>query len=465
MKTILRLSGKQHEALRSHLFPGDDLESVALLLCGQHCSDNGTVLTVRELFLIPIAACTIRTPYRLTWDTDAIVPALLTAEAKNLSVVKIHSHPGGYSEFSECDDSADRDLFPSIYGWVDGDQPHGSAVMLPDGRIFGRTVSPERVFRPFDRVTVVGDDLRILEYGTINGALDGFAARHAQAFGEGTTLLLQSLSIAVVGCSGTGSPIVEQLGRYGVKKLVLVDPDAVEDVNLNRISGSRTSDAAVRASKVEVQARVIQEMDLGTEVVCFQTDILDPTVISAVADCDIVFGCMDSVDGRFFLNRLASVYHVAYFDVGVKLIADGAGGISHVCGSVNYLQPDGSSLMSRGVFSAEDLHAASLKRSDPDAYKQQVREKYIKGANETRPAVVSVNTLFSSLAVLEMLARLHPYRDDPNSGFALYGLSLNVPCLDQATDGERCLAVTRFCGHGEMVPLLGVPTVTSAVAI
>src|SRR4051794_29192851 len=98
MKTTLRLSGKQHEALRSHLFPGDDLESVALLLCGRHCSDAGTVLTVRELFLIPIAACAVRTPYRLTWDTDAIVPALLTAEAKNLSVVKIHSHPGGFSQ-------------------------------------------------------------------------------------------------------------------------------------------------------------------------------------------------------------------------------------------------------------------------------------------------------------------------------------------------------------------------------
>ncbi len=165
---------------------------------------------------------------------------------------------------------------------------------------------------------------------------------------------------------------------------MLVDPDEVEDVNLNRISGSRSSDAAVSASKVAIQARVIEEMDLGTEVVCFPSDILNPEVIGAIADCDIVFGCMDSIDGRFFLNRLASVYHVAYFDIGVKLIADGAGGISHVCGSVNYLQPDGSSLMSRGVFSAEDLHAAALKRSDPEAYAQQVREKYIKGANETR---------------------------------------------------------------------------------
>ncbi len=202
MKTTLRLSGKQHEALRTHLFPGDDLESVALLLCGRHCSEEGTVLTVRDLFLIPTEACAIRTPYRLTWETDAIVPALLTADAKGLSVVKIHSHPGGYSQFSECDDSADRDLFPCLYGWIEGDQPHGSAVMLPDGRIFGRTVSSEQAFRAIERVTVVGDDLRIWDYGATNGASDGFAARHAQAFGEGTTLLLQSLTIAVVGCSG-----------------------------------------------------------------------------------------------------------------------------------------------------------------------------------------------------------------------------------------------------------------------
>ena len=46
---------------------------------------------------------------------------------------------------------------------------------------------------------------------------------------------LQNLSVAVVGCSGTGSPVIEQLARLGVGRLLLVDPDVVKVKNLNRI--------------------------------------------------------------------------------------------------------------------------------------------------------------------------------------------------------------------------------------
>jgi len=35
------------------------------------------------------------------------------------------------------------------------------------------------------------------------------------------------MRLAVVGCSGTGSPVVEQLARLGVRRLVLVDPDEI----------------------------------------------------------------------------------------------------------------------------------------------------------------------------------------------------------------------------------------------
>ena len=67
---------------------------------------------------------------------------------------------------------------------------------------------------------------------------DAFTLRHAQAFGTGTTALLRNLSVAIVGCSGTGSIVAEQLARLGAGRLVLVDPDRVEEKNLNRIPAS-----------------------------------------------------------------------------------------------------------------------------------------------------------------------------------------------------------------------------------
>ena len=98
-------------------------------------------------------------------------------------------------------------------------------------------------------------------------------------------------------------------------------------------------------------------MGFGTEVLPIQKSLFDPECIAAIASCDVVFGCVDSVDGRYLLNRLAVFHSIPYFDLGVKLEADGRGGVDQVCGSVHYVQPQGSSLLSRRLFTmAEDCH-------------------------------------------------------------------------------------------------------------
>ena len=91
--------------------------------------------------------------------------------------------------------------------------------------------------------------------------------------------------------------------------------------------------------------------------------------VRAVAGCDVVFCRMDSIDGRHLLNKLATFYVIPYFDLGVKLVADGKGGVDQVCGTVQYLQPGGSSLLSRHVNTMEQVRAAGLYRTDPAAYR------------------------------------------------------------------------------------------------
>jgi hypothetical protein len=65
-----------------------------------------------------------------------------------------------------------------------------------------------------------------------------------------------------------------------------------------------------------------------------------------------------------------------------------------------------------------DQVRAETRRTNPDAYDALRREKYIQGVNEDRPAVISVNTFFAALAVNELLARIHPFRNTDNSEFA-----------------------------------------------
>jgi hypothetical protein len=102
-----------------------------------------------------------------------------------------------------------------IRGWVEADVPHGSAVMLPDGQMFGRVLRANGGFEPIDCISVAGDDLHFW-YADAGGVeLPNFVASHSQAFDDGTIERLRRLSFAVVGASGTGSPTVEQLTRLG----------------------------------------------------------------------------------------------------------------------------------------------------------------------------------------------------------------------------------------------------------
>ncbi len=256
--------------------------------------------------------------------------------------------------------------------------------------------------------------------------------------------------------------MIEQLARNCVGELILVDPDRVDEKNLNRILNATMEDARRSRLKVDVAARAIRAMGLGTLVETLPRSLFDPIAVRAVAGCDVVFGCMDSIDGRHLLNKLATFYVIPYFDLSVKLEADGRGGVDQVCGTVHYFQPGGSSLLSRHVYTMEQVRAAGLYRTDPAAYRSQLDDGYIRGVQEDRPAVVQLNSLIASLAINEFLARLHPYRFDPNTDYAVHRLSISHGIYGHEDDGEPCPVLARHVGRGDVWPLLDLAELSVA---
>ena len=460
----LRMSGTDETKLRDHLYSGDGRESVAFALCGRRNGDNVHCLSVKEIYTVANEACLVREPDRVTWPTSAIMPMLNEAARRQLAVVKFHSHPSGFTEFSKTDDIADLELLSSIQVWTDSVQPHGSVVVLPSGEMFGRWLSPNELLKPMDMISVAGTDMRF--WFTKNNELNlpEFTLRNAQAFGTGTTCLLKMLSVAVIGCSGTGSPMIEMLARHGAGRILIVDPDKIEVKNLNRIIFARMRD--VGRNKAEVAAEWIESIGLGTCVESLPTNLCTPMTTKRVAECDIVVGCMDGAEGRYLLNKLASFYCLPYFDVGVRLDADGVGGVNQICGTVNYLQPSGSSLLRRRAITMDQVQSEGLKRTNPEAYQNQVKENYIHGVAEDRPAVSAVNMHYSSLAMLEILARLHSFRVEGNEPFAQFGSSLTDPRFAPVRDdGEPCKLLSKHTGRGDVVPLLDNPYLSEEVAL
>jgi len=458
MSTSLRMTERQYRELHAHLFPGDGLEAVALLLCGRREDAERPTLTVRRIVPIPHGQCD-RKWESVTWPTDLVTDLLTENIGKKQAIVKIHGHGGDYRRFSPTDDRSDQLLFEAIGNFLEDNLPHASVVLMDDGELFGRTVNPDgQLGTPLRAVSVIGDSIHLNMRCAQQD--EAFAHRHAQAFGRGTTSLLRNLSAAVVGCSGTGSIVIEQLARLGFGRLVLVDPDVVEDKNLNRILNTTAEDARNATPKVEVAARFIRSLELGQIVVPLQNHLTNRSVVHQVAACDMVFGCMDGVEGRHLLNRLATFYNLPYFDVGIRLDADGNGGIDKIAGAVHYLQPGSSSLLSRGVYSMARLQAEELKRTDPEAYRIQVEAGYVRGVDEDRPAVISVNMLFASLTVNEMLARLHAYRIQPNGDYSQISVDLTDPHLYFEAESEDCELLRRHVGRGDVEPPLERPALS-----
>jgi len=450
----------QRLALRSHLFPGDGNEAAALLLCGRRNGSEHHVFTVRRVVAIPHEACD-RQPDRVTWPTDFVDGLLREAYGKGQAIVKVHSHTAEYRYFSSTDDQSDHTLFSSVASLLDDSLPHASLIMLPCGDMIGRVLGDGGiVLASLASIMAIGDEIRIWASDRLPSGADGFTLRHAQAFGGGTTEILRGLSAAVIGCSGTGSIVVEQLARLGLGRLVMVDPDSIEEKNLNRILNTGKEDSCLGRPKVHALASAVARMGLGQEVVPLHENLIKPEIVRAVAECDVVFGCMDGAEGRHMLNRLATFYTVPYFDVGVRLDADGKGGIDQIAGASHYLQPGGSSLLSRGVYNMDRVNAEEIRRTNPDLYRRRIKEGYLRGIEEDRPAVISVNMFFAALTVNDFLARLHPYRNHPNSDYACIAASLAEMQFYPEPESTPCPLLERHVGRGDVIPLLERPALS-----
>lgn len=450
----LRIAGKHYKSLQQHLFPGDGKEAVAVVLCGRYEREGISILLTHKIELIPHKECN-RDPNFVHWKTERIIPLLEQAEKQNLAILKIHSHPTGYPQFSKTDDESDGELFQSVFGWCENDGVHASAVMVPDGSIFGRVFTPTMETFPIDKISIVGDTIRIFEDGTVTE--DDFSLRTRQAFGDDTYQKLKKMKIGVIGCSGTGSPTIEQLVRLGVGTIVIIDPDHVEKKNLNRILNTTFKDAKKKRFKTDVLYEAINSIGIGTTVIKYNVNIFDSReALDDLITCDAICGCVDSVDGRHLISQLTNFYLVPYFDLGVRLDADGMGGIKAITASVHYIQPGCSTLFSRKLYTSKRLADENLRRQSPEDFEALEKQGYVHNANVDRPAVISINMQISSMAVNELLNRLHPFKDESPENYAKVTMDYTGGCImnECEQDFEQDLLSDKWVGRGDCKPFL-----------
>lgn len=261
-----------------------------------------------------------------------------------LGIGVIHSHPQGAGTFpSSLDDDMD-----GYYGGLFGDYAPGRPYASV---IFSR--AEDGTFRFTGRVFLDGEWLPLEEMLTCGGGQvtregcqkDRFLTEDSLAEGSGeateTTARLRSFlgdaagerlhrsTVAVIGCSGTGSPAVEMLARAGVGGFVVVDYQRLSASNLERVHGSTHADALASTPpfKAEVMARLIREINPEARVEAIVGNVLDEEVLDAMLRADLILNCTDTQHSRAALGDFAAHYLLPSLDIGVLL--EGADGRVH----------------------------------------------------------------------------------------------------------------------------------------
>lgn len=283
--STLSFSGTLHEQVRTHLFPGDQLEASAILLCARTPGPRLRLL-VREVLPIPYSECR-RAPDAITWPGRRIEDAIDRAEHHDLTLILIHSHPGGYFAFSETDDRSDQAVMPGLFQALGG--VHGSALMTPKGAIRARLYGPESTARPVDLVSVAGHDLL---YWWESDAHTGGSSGRPLAFTNEMRRELSRLCAGVIGLSGTGSIVGEEAARIGFGRVKAIDFDHVELRNLDRILNSARIDAATKRLKVDVFAAAVARYRGEGVAEPIAASILSREAVLAASQCDVLFCCV-----------------------------------------------------------------------------------------------------------------------------------------------------------------------------
>lgn len=173
--------------------------------------------------------------------------------------------------------------------------------------------------------------------------------------------------VGIVGLGGGGSHIVQQLAHLGFKRYVIYDDDVVEESNLNRLVGGTTIDVKASSSKLLVACRTIFGLQADAEVeslCCKWQEQPEP-----LRRCHIVFGCVDSYQGRQELEVTLRRYLVNYLDIGMDVHGTAT---PHVSGQVILSTPGGSCLKCLGFLTQEKLREEAARYGDAGGHPQVV---------------------------------------------------------------------------------------------
>jgi len=410
------------QALRSHLLRSSTRsqwsspdEQLAFLLASSNRTTQRQRLLVREMLPAGSGDLVRQGPAAIAPHPEFVLQALNRCRNESMHLIEVHSHPfsrGPGTTFSGIDWANDRGKMPSIATLLE-DFMHTTMVIGQDSLDAHFYDRATRHILPITQVVIVGAGPKSHRSG-LHSILTSSASKtvrpdgvstndryHRQEllFGRETQQQLANTTIAIVGLGGLGSFVAQELAHLGVGHLILIDPDRVEETNLNRLLGVGPAD--IGKTKVSIYETLLKHIAPAMRVEALAYSIMDDAALAMAKGADILAGCVDNHGARMILNQLAIRYLIPLVDGGSGLKRLSADAPLTAGGQVQVVLPSIGCLECRGFI---DMRRATFDLAPPGLQAEERAHGY--GLDEPAPAVISLNGVIGSALVTEIMLLL-----------------------------------------------------------
>ena len=439
------------EILRSHLLKADRKERAGFIMLGKNEIDGWLELYAHRLVLPHDEDYYEQHAAMVEPNPEYVLRTFSNfAESGVSGYLHAHSHPfSDRASFSSVDDHYLPGMRRSLGNYLGmmGKQPESLFVRLVWGQdeagftaeCYGTDGSqPVAV----DKIKVVGGKgIRTIhcfhaatEKTDSTGPISERFQRQVRFLGEDGQHSIQKTRLAICGVGGLGSFVVAGAKGLGFRDIALIDPDIIEESNLNRFQGAGKGD--IGKAKVDAIAEAIKQFDPDIKLKPVQAKVQDKAAREAILDADFIINCLDSDSARMEVQLLAARHLKPLLDLGSGIVLEpGTRTVKEMGGQAILYYPGGPCLLCQGLDPAEIVS---------DEIRRVHRATgYIQGTDETPPSVVTINAVMAGLGLQIAISYLTGFAEAP--AYLRYDLLRNQTAQYSFTRRPEC----PVCGeHG-----------------
>jgi len=407
----LRFTDADFARLYAHLFPGDDDEHGAVLLCGTVTTGRGTRLLVRDLVLARDGIDYVpgQFGYRAL-TADFVARCSDRAAREGLAYLAVHCHGGSDSVAFSPDDMRSHERgYPALLDITDGG-PVGALVFAKSAAAGDIWTTAGR--HTVDEVHVTGmRPRRLYPQPAVRPIYaDPVFNRSARIYGDVGQKLLAESKVGIVGMGGVGAMLNEWMSRLGVGNIVAIDPERLDITNLPRVVGASRLDALywlqrsrngvisrigkrLARRKVDIGRRMARQANPDVQFTAVASDFINDETARMLVDADFIFLAADTFQCRLVFNALVQQYLISGAQAGTKVPVDKATsriGDIHTASRIVTPGPNGGCLVCQGLIPPDKLQEEAVSPHERRA------QRYVEDTEVFAPSVITLNALAAS---------------------------------------------------------------------